>query len=181
MRTKTNDIAKTSRRDFLKLSGAAATTSILASNIDIVRGAHAAGSDTIKIGLVGCGGRGTGAVMQALSTNAPTKLWALGDVFADKVERSYSGLLKGVNTAGWYNQDAKKNGDKDFTDKIDVPPERRFVGFEAYKKVIDSGVDVVFLVSRPHFYPIHFEYAIEKDKHVFVEKPLATDAPGCDA
>jgi predicted dehydrogenase len=149
---------QSSRRDFLKTSAAA----IAASQLAIAQNAHAAGSDVLKIGLIGCGGRGTGAATQALSADKNVKLVAMGDAFADRIEQSLSALGR----------------EKDIAGKIDVKNDRKFVGFDAYKQVIDSGVDVVLLTTTPHFRPIHLKYAIEKGKHVFAEKPCAVDAPG---
>ncbi|MEM9480499.1 MAG: Gfo/Idh/MocA family oxidoreductase [Verrucomicrobiota bacterium] len=125
-------------------------------------GAFAGGDDEIKIGLVGCGGKGTRDVKQALATNGKVKLWALGDAFEDKVQKSHDILKKGKQTA----------------ERVDCT-DRLFHGFDAYKKVIDSGVDVVFLVTTPGFRPEHFDYAVEKGKHSFMQKPLAVDARGC--
>lgn len=133
---------------------------------------HAAGDETIKVALVGCGGRGTGAAAQALKTAGPVKLWAMADVFQDKLELSLESLQKGQE--GRYDRD-KHEG---FADRIDVPPERRFVGWEAYKQAIDSGVDLVILTTFPHFRPMQYEYAVAKGKHVFMEKPVAVDAAG---
>ncbi|MBI3462396.1 MAG: Gfo/Idh/MocA family oxidoreductase [Planctomycetes bacterium] len=151
-----------SRREFIKTSSILAASGVLASNLGIARSAHAAGDDTIRIGLVGCGGRGTGAANQALSTPGKTKLVAVADAFADNVEKSLQNLKKVSSIA----------------DKIDVPPERRFAGFDAYQKVIDSGVDLVILATPPGFRPIHFNAAVEAGKHVFMEKPVAVDGPG---
>ena len=139
---------------------------------DIARTAHAAGDETIKVALIGCGGRGAGAATQALSTRGPVTLWAMADVFEDKLETSLAALTKGQES----RYDRKEH--HGFRDKIDVPPERRFIGFDAYKKAIDSGVDMVILATSPHFRPMHYEYAVKQGKHVFMEKPVATDAPG---
>jgi len=146
-----------SRRSFLMHSGAAVAA---ASTLNLGSVAHAAGSDTIKVGLVGCGGRGTGAADQALSADKAVKLVAMGDAFSDALESSHS-TLKGLPVG----------------DRVDVPADRRFVGFDAYKNVIDN-VDVVLLTTPPAFRPQHLEYAVKKGIHSFVEKPVATDAPG---
>ncbi len=127
--------------------------------------AHAAGSDLIRLAFIGCGGRGGGAVTQALSTAGPVKLVAMADVFADRIEDSLKYLLR---------IDAIRR-------RIDVPPERRFVGFDAYQKAIDCGVDMVILTTPPHFRPIHYAAAVKAGKHVYMEKPLAVDAPGVRA
>jgi predicted dehydrogenase len=151
-----------SRREFLKTSGVAVVGGTLAS-LAMAQQAHAAMKDeTIKIALIGCGGRGTGAANQALSTDGNVKLVAMADAFDDRILSSLEQLKK-----------EEKN-----KDRIDVPADRRFVGFDAYQKAIDSGVDLVILATPPGFRPIHFEAAVKAGKHIFTEKPLATDAPG---
>ncbi len=150
-----------SRREFLKLTGglAAATTlsALAAARV------HAAGSETpVKLAIVGCGGRGTGAVGNALSTTGgPVKLVAMADLFEPRLKSSLKGLTDG------------------FADKIDVPADRQFIGFDAYKKAIDclSPGDVVLLTTHAAFRPMHFEYAVEKGVNVFMEKSFATDSP----
>ncbi len=123
---------------------------------------HAAGSDLLKVGLIGCGGRGSGAALQALKADANVKLTAMGDAFEDRIQISLQSLSRNQDVAG----------------KIDVPRERQFVGFDAYQQVIASDVDVVLLTTPPHFRPSHLKAAIEAGKHVFAEKPVAVDAPG---
>ncbi len=147
------------------LAGSALTSAIAAR-------AYAAGDETIKVALVGCGGRGTGAATQALSTKGPVKLWAMADVFEDKLQSSHAALTKGQES----RYDREKH--QGFGGKVDVAPERRFVGFDAYKRAIDSGVDLVILATFPHFRPMQYEYAVKQGKHVFMEKPVATDATG---
>lgn len=124
--------------------------------------AHAAGDDVLKVGLVGCGGRGSGAASQALKADKNVRLTAMADAFADRLESSLTNL----------------QADEDIKAKIDVPAERRFVGFDAYQQLLDSGVDVVLLCTPPHFRPQHLQAAIAAGKHVFAEKPVAVDAPG---
>jgi predicted dehydrogenase len=123
---------------------------------------HAGGSDLLKVGLVGCGGRGTGAASQALRADPNVRLTAMADAFTDHLDRSLGELQK----------------DDGIVEKIDVPRERQFVGFDAYRQLIDSGVDVVLLATPPHFRPQHLAAAIDAGKHVFAEKPVAVDAPG---
>lgn len=154
--------ASADRRDFLKTSSLAIAGATALGSLSVARSAHAAGDDTLKVGLIGCGGRGTGAAAQALNADKNVKLIALGDAFADRLAGSLANL----------------QGDPALAAKVDVPKERQFVGFDAYKQVIDSGVDVVLLCTSPGFRPLHFQYAVEKGKHVFAEKPVATDAPG---
>jgi predicted dehydrogenase len=151
-----------SRREFLKTSTAAIVGGALAGTLSVARSAHAAGDDQIKIALIGCGGRGTGATNQALHTKGNVKLVAMGDVFADRLEKSYNSLV--------VNEEIKS--------RIDVPQDRRFVGFDAYQQVLDAGPDLVILATPPGFRPIHFAAAVKAGKHIFMEKPVATDAPG---
>ena len=154
-----------SRREFLKTSGLAVVGGGLASSLSISRSAHAAGDDTIKIGLVGCGGRGTGAASQALHVKDNVKLVAMGDAFEDRL----NGSLKNLQN------------DKQIAAKIDVPKERQFTGFDAYKQVLEAGIDLIVLATPPGFRPIHFAAAVAAGKHVFMEKPVAVDAPGVRA
>jgi predicted dehydrogenase len=151
---------KPSRRQFLKQSGSVMAASVV-SGIALPR-IYAAQDNTIRLALVGCGGRGTGAVADAFSAKGgPVKLYAMADIFEQRLQSSLSNLQK------------------DFGDKLDVPPERRFIGFDAYKKAIDclSPGDVVLLTTHAAFRPLHFEYAVEKGVNVFAEKSFATDVP----
>jgi predicted dehydrogenase len=132
----------------------------LASGLALARSAHAAGSDEIKIALVGCGGRGCGAAVNALRTKANVKLVAMADAFQSRLD------------AGVHAVEAMGG------DKFDVPKERQFAGLTAYQQAIDSDADVVFLCSPPGFRPAQFEAAVKAGKHVFMEKPVAVDAPG---
>jgi predicted dehydrogenase len=133
---------------------------------------YAGNDDTIKVALVGCGARGAGAAVQAISTKGPVKLWAMADAFSDRLETCLRNMQRGFEAS--YDRDASGG----VGERIDVPQERRFVGLDAYRKAIDSGVDVVLLVEPPGFRPKHFEYAINAGKHVFMEKPVATDPTG---
>ena len=127
------------------------------------RTVHAAGSDeTLKIGLVGCGGRGTAAAIDALSADPATHLVSIGDTFADR------------NTACL--QTLKDT--PEIANRVCISDECAFTGFDAFKKVIDSGIDVVILATPPHFRPEHLAYAVKQGKHSFVEKPIAVDVPG---
>src|SRR5262249_15204255 len=153
--------APSPRREFLKGSTAAAMAGTLAGQVALAPRVFAASSDVLKVGLVGCGGRGTGAASQALHADPNVQLTAMGDAFADKLESSLATLKE-----------------SDIGDKVVVGSDHKFVGFDAYKQVIDSGVDVVVLATPPHFRPDHLRYAVEKGKHAFVEKPVAVDGPG---
>jgi predicted dehydrogenase len=150
----------TSRREFLTSSSAAAVG--LAALTFPKNGAYAAGEEApLKVGLIGCGGRGTDAARQALRADKNVKLWAMADAFQDRLELSRNSLSKVEDVAA----------------KIDIPPERRFVGFNAYQDVI-ACCDVVLLTTPPQFRPLHLQAAVDAGKHVFAEKPCAVDAPG---
>ncbi len=151
-----------SRRQFLKSSSAMMVTGAIGVNAPFVGGAPFAGSDLLRIGLIGCGARGTGAAAQALAADKNVKLVAMGDVFKDHLQSSLTTLKE----------------DSKISHKLDVSPEHCFVGFDAYQKVIASGVDVVLLAEPPHFRPQHLKAAVDAGKHVFAEKPIAVDAPG---
>jgi myo-inositol 2-dehydrogenase/D-chiro-inositol 1-dehydrogenase len=161
---------RVSRRDFMK-SAAAATA--FAATAGLSSRAYAAGSDEIKVGLIGCGGRGTGAATQALmSTKTPVKLWAMADLFRDRLDISYEMLANGAEAR--YDRVAFDG----LKDQMDVPEERKFVGFDAYRKLLASGVDMVILTTPPGFRPMTFKAAVEAGKHVFLEKPVAVDPAG---
>jgi predicted dehydrogenase len=149
--------ATTTRRDFLRTTAGAAAAATLA-----VPAVHAAEENTIKIALVGCGGRGSGATANALSTKGPVKLWAMADAFQPRLKASLKAL------------------GGQFATQVEVPPGRQFVGLDAYQKAIDAVAPggVVLLATPPAFRPIHFEYAVQKGCHVFMEKSFAVDAPG---
>ena len=153
--------SRSSRREFLKTSPAAASAA-LAGQLNVTRSAHAAGSDLIKIALIGCGGRGRGAARDALRNTATpnVKLVALADAFEDRAENCLESLTKM------------------FPDQVDVPKERVFAGFNGYQSAIDCDVDLVLLVTPPGFRPMQFEAAVAAGRHVFMEKPVAVDAPG---
>jgi predicted dehydrogenase len=150
-----------SRRDFLKTTGQVATASALAGVA--VPAVHAAEDNTIRTALIGCGGRGTGAVSDALSTSSqgPIKLVAMADVFKERL-------------AGSFDELKKAHGDQ-----IDVSCDHKFIGFDAYRKAMDclKPGDVVILATPPAFRWVHFGYAIEKGLHTFMEKPIAVDGP----
>lgn len=158
------------RRDFMK-SSALAMGGIMAASSSLGATGHLLGDDAIKIGLIGCGGRGTGAAVQALSCGQNVKLVAMGDAFKDRLETSYSNIAK-QEFKDWSSGKAI-----DVSQRVQVPEENKFVGFDAYKKVI-ALCDVVVIATPPGFRPIHFEAAVNANKHVFMEKPVATDAPG---
>lgn len=148
-----------SRRSFLKQS----TVAMGAAGIQLSlnSGLFAAGSDQLRVGLVGCGGRGTGAAGEALQADSQSKLVAVGDVQRTAIDNSLSNL----------------KANSRIEQQVAVEDDLKFVGLDAYKKVIEN-CDVVLLASPPGFRPAHLRAAVEAGKHIFTEKPMATDAPG---
>ena len=149
-----------SRRQFIKTSSTAAVGGFLAGNLVLAPRTSGADSQTLRVGLVGCGGRGTGAANQALNADEKVVLTAVGDVFEERVRGGLASLQKAM------------------PEKVKVEPDKQFVGLDAYQKVINSGVDVVILATPPGFRPVHFKAAVDAGKHIFCEKPMATDAVG---
>ncbi|MGE5611937.1 MAG: Gfo/Idh/MocA family protein [Bacillota bacterium] len=148
-----------SRREFTKAVGIAAASTLASMSVPLV---HAAGNGTIQVALIGCGGRGTGAAGQALSTKSgPIKLVAMADVFERRLKNSYASL------------------EKQFPQQVDVPEDRKFVGFDAYQKAMDclKPGDVAIFATPPAFRWVHFTYAIQKNLNVFMEKPVTVDGP----
>jgi len=159
-RTRRETPDQDSRSPFLDTATATSAAAGVAGSLGLARSAHAAGSDVIKIALIGCGGRGAGAAFNALSTTANVKLVAMADAFQNRLDRSLKALI-----------------DR-FKGRVDVPRERQFLGLDAYQKVNQTDADMVLLATPPGFRPLQFEAAVEAGKHVFMEKPVATDAPG---
>lgn len=149
---------RSARREFLKSSSALAIGGATLGLPSILRGAP--NGAKLKIGLVGCGGRGTGAAANALGADSNSELHAVADVFAGAADGAVNNLSH------------------QFKDRINVPPERRFVGLDAYQALIASGVDVVLLATPPGFRPAHFAAAVAAGKHIFCEKPMAVDPVG---
>ncbi len=149
---------QTVRREFLRQ--AIAGTAV-AGTLAIPRAVHASGDDCLRIGLVGCGGRGSGAAVNAMMADENCKLVAMGDTFADRIKLAQQ-TMESSAPAGKYA----------------VTEDNCFVGFDAYQRVIDADVDVVILATPPHFRPQHFEAVVAAGKHCFIEKPIAVDAPG---
>jgi predicted dehydrogenase len=150
----------TTRRDFIKTATTAALATAMAPSASALAGGRAAGSDAIRIGLIGCGGRGTGAIEDALSSSQGVSLVAMGDLFPDRLSASRDRLREKFGNA------------------IDVPPDRSFTGFDAYKKVLASDINYVVLATPPGFRPIHLGAAVAAGKNIFTEKPVAVDGPG---
>jgi predicted dehydrogenase len=153
----------TTRREFLKSSSVVAAGSAALGTLATLPGAYAQGDEIIRVGLIGCGSRGTGAALQAISTEGPVKLVAMGDAFSWQVDKCFAALQQGMT---------------DKPERLAVDNDHSFVGLDAYQKVIDCGVDLVILATPPGFRPVHLEAAIRAGKHVFMEKPVAVDAPG---
>jgi predicted dehydrogenase len=145
---------KLSRREF----GTAAA--VAAASAGILQNAHASGNGAIKVGVIGCGGRGTGAANDALAASPDVRIVALADAFADRLEGCRKGLAEADPA------------------RATVDPSRCHVGFDAYRELLAGDVDVVILATSPHFRPIHFAEAVARGKHVFMEKPVAVDPPG---
>ncbi|NUQ62931.1 MAG: Gfo/Idh/MocA family oxidoreductase [Pirellulales bacterium] len=154
-----SDPSNSARHDVPTQTTAAAS---VAAGLSVARSAHAAGSDVIKIALIGCGNRGTGACRESLLAAEPVRLVAVGDLFGDRVKACLANLTK-------YDE---------LRPRIDVPQQRQFLGFDAHRKVLDAGVDLVLLATPPHFRPEQYAAAVKAGKHVFMEKPLCVDAPG---
>ncbi len=160
--TQSNDASHATRRQFLQRSGSLAAGA--AALDSMARTVHAAEDNTIRLALIGCGGRGSGAVRDALSVRdcGPVKLYAMADLLKGKISSSHKAL------------------EKQFGDKVDVPEDRRFVGFDAYRKAIDilRPGDIAMCTTRAYIRPVHVEYAIKKGINVFMEKPFAPDPGG---
>jgi len=150
------------RREFLAASAAVSASALLSP---LARGQlHAGGTDTIRVGLIGCGGRGTGAAVNCVESSPGVRVVAMGDAFADRLATSAGHLAERLPS-----------------EAFDVPESRRFVGFGAYREVLQSGVDLVLLATPPGFRPAHLRAAIDAGVHVFAEKPVAVDPPGVRA
>lgn len=161
--------SKQTRREFVKQTSLIAS-SLLAMPLASQAQFQSSVDDSIKVALVGCGGRGTGAAMQALLTKQNVKLVAMADAFRDRLDDCYKNLMAD-DLSDW------SGATGNIKDKIAVPESNKFGGFDGYKKAI-ALADVVILTTPPGFRPIHFEEAINKGKHVFMEKPVATDPAG---
>lgn len=147
------------RRTFIKTT-AAATAGMSVSFMDSGNFAYAAGSDLLRVGVIGCGGRGSGAARDAVISAEGVEIYAMGDLFDDRLDRSRQALLENI------------------PDQMNVESNRCFTGFDNYLNVIDSGVDIIILATPPGFRPLHYQAAVEAGKHVFMEKPVAVDMTG---
>lgn len=160
MKNSNSKLVINNRRTFIKTTGAAVIYSAAALNMGFPNPMFSRSKDRLKVGLVGCGGRGTGAAAQALDADPDVVLYAMADAFEDRLNSSLDILTKAHGS------------------KVQVEKERQFLGFDAYQKLIDSGVDVVLLATPPAFRPDHLTAAVDAGKHIFCEKPIAVDAPG---
>ena len=147
------------RRDFLKASAVGAGAAAMGT-LSLGRMVHAAGNQTFKVGLIGCGGRGSGAAVNAMNAGKDVKLVAMADVFEERL----TGALKRLK--------------KEKPDQVDVSPDRCFVGFDAYKKLLACGIDVAVIAAASHFHPMFLKAAVDAGKHIFCEKPHGLDVPG---
>lgn len=159
----------TTRRKFLKTSGVL-TGGVMLGGLPLAQAANNLADDTIKIALIGCGGRGTGATLQALLTKQNVKLVAMADLFRHRLDDAYKNL-----TADDISDIIGVEGS--VKERVDVPEERKYIGFDAYQKAMKHA-DVVILTTPPGFRPMHFTEAVAQGKQIFMEKPVATDAPG---
>ena len=164
-------MSKSNRREFLKASAAVAGVAATVGGAS----AFVAGNETIKVGLIGCGGRGTGAVRDILEAeehingaNPKVEIVAVADVFKNKAE----------NAVKAFKSDSPKSSYRKYVSQIKVTPETTFDGLDAYEKVLNAGVDLVILATPPGFRPYHLEAAIKANKNIFCEKPVAVDATG---
>ena len=158
-----SDKKTTSRRDFLKRSTAVTAGAVLAGGLglDVARTAHAQGSGQIKVALIGCGGRGSGAIVNCLDADEAIRVVAVADAFENKARGCVERLRKSKHA-----------------NRAEIPDDRIFAGLDAYQKAIDCGVDMVVMATPPGFRPVQYTAAVKAGKHVFMEKPCCTDAPG---
>lgn len=160
MKKNSNELNGLSRRDFMKASTLTAG-GLLMGSLPVARSAYAAGSDTLKVALIGCGDRGTGAAFNTLMADDGVELVAMADILEDRLNNSYNTIMQRFGETG----------------KVNVPDEHKFVGFDAYKKAIPLA-DVVLLTTPTFFRPVMYAEAVRLGKHVFMEKPVAVDAAG---
>jgi predicted dehydrogenase len=155
-----SEITSPDRRNFLKNSSVLAVGGSIAATFGSIPAVHAQGSDTTKVALIGCGGRGSGAAINAMKADPSNRLTVMCDLFPDRLNQAKQGLSRQL--------------DKQF----EVKDDNSFSGIDGYKRVMDSDVKVVLLCTTPHFRPVQLKAAIDAGKHVFCEKPVAVDAPG---
>jgi predicted dehydrogenase len=161
------------RRTFLTTAGAVALSATAFGQLST-----RSRRDEIRVGLVGCGGRGTGAAVNALNADPAVRLVALGDWFPDRIERALAGLMEDAGPPATGPDGKPTSAAPSIAERVDVPPERRFVGQDAIDRVLACDIDIVILATSPGFRPAHMEKAVAAGKHMFVEKPVAVDTPG---
>lgn len=149
------------RRQFVTTSAAAAAGIMAAGNF-----AYASGSDTLKVGVIGCGGRGTGAIKNNLEGTEGTEIVAMADLYQDRIDKCRESLAKLVEEK------------PEFGERIKLDDDHCFVGFDAYKQLLAQDIDIVLIATPPAFRPMHVEEAVNQGKHIFMEKPVAVDAAG---
>jgi predicted dehydrogenase len=160
--------APATRRDFLKSTAVAAAGTAMATNLGFLSNVHAAGSDVIKVGVIGCGGRGSGAAHDVMNAAPNVQIVAIGDVFKFRVD----GLRRQLRNLAM-NEEMKKRGNT-----VDLPEDHCFVGLDCHDKVINSGANYIILASPPGFRPTHIQAAVAAGKNIFTEKPVGVDGPG---
>lgn len=158
------------RRDFLKTTVAAGATLALSTAAGGLPAVHASSNETIRVGLIGCGGRGSGAARDVLNSAPNVELYSVGDIWPERVENFLKGLKRDKVT--------EEGKTQELGNRINVPAERQFHGFDAYKKVLESGANYIMLATPPGFRPLHLEAAVAAGKNIFCEKPVAVDGPG---
>src|SRR5437016_3876245 len=149
-----------SRRDFLVRSSVLAASGSIAASFGVVPAVHAQGSEAVNVALIGCGGRGSGAALNAMKADPNNRLTVMCDLFPDRLAQ------------------ARKRLQPELGQQFRVTDDTAFSGFDGYKRVMESDAKVVLLCTTPHFRPLHLKAAIDAGKHVFCEKPVAVDAPG---
>ena len=159
------------RRDFVRTSSAAVAGGVVTSGLSLAKGAHAAGDDVLRVGVIGCGGRGRGAVADIC--NADKLLAEAGGSASGRVE-----IVAAADAFRGQLDRCLRRLERDHPERIKVSDDSKFHGLDGYRGVLQSGCDIVILATPPGFRPLHFESAIEAGKHVFMEKPVAVDAPG---
>src|SRR5581483_3719822 len=153
------------RRQFLQTTGGVAAAGVL---LTAAQGVHAAGSDEIKVGLIGCGGRGTGACRDVMRAAPGVKIVALADAFQDRLKNCLDSI----------SRDARTDEVKKLNNSVNVPQDRQFVGLDAYKKLLATDINYVMLCTPPGFRPDHIDAAVKAGKNIFTEKPVGVDGPG---
>ena len=162
---------KSSRRKFIKRSSVIMAGGAVTGGLAVPDNVHSGTNETIRMGIVGCGQRGTAATVQALTTHESVHLIAMADAFSDRIQASLRGIKGGVS-------EHKKQHGPSSANRVDVPAERQFIGLDAYQRLLELDLDLVILAAPPGWLPGHFEAAVKAGKHVFLENPVAVDPGG---